>query len=155
MTQEKSSSFVPCSFNSRDFSVVTRKEQKHLPCVDGARLGERDAELGAALHFADPESLQRVDLHRHLAAVRPAAPQLAIVAVAPRPDRVVVRDAQSLGVAAATRDVHHAEPLECLHLHKDASVLKYCLAILKLRNTKNKIVRARTFAPIFLCRLCL
>lgn len=55
-------------------------------------------------------------LHGHFTAVAAPAAELAVVPVAPGPHRVVVREAEGLGIATATGDIDHAMALKSLHL---------------------------------------
>merc|ERR1719266_2071197 len=85
------------------------------PGEDVARPGEADRELGPTLYLHRPQPRQALHLHGHLAPVAAAAPELAVVPVAPAPDVVVVGDGEGLGVPGAARHVDHSVTQQRLH----------------------------------------
>ena len=69
-------------------------------------------------HTRGPQERQGEYLHGHLAAVTASSAQLAVVPIPPGPDSVVIREAEGLGVPAATGNVYHAVALQRLHLQR-------------------------------------
>jgi hypothetical protein len=99
------------------------------PSVDTARPGEGNRELRTALDLDHPQSGQGLDFGGDFAAVTATPAKFSIVPITPRPDIVVVGDAQGLSVTTSTSHVNNTVTLKIERLSNFNQVLILCSRI--------------------------